>query len=368
MAKKSKDTTNKAQEKGIVDFANSLVKQIEKGKSPNFDVPTRSLSNVSFNKKKRILELGNKKSNRSFMNVGHLRKFLQILEIAQKCKTELLANNKTTSLRDMFYMCKRTIPGTNINVVDDQTESDKAIEDLELITNFSREQLHINANKSGSVAGPVKVEDRGDTIDWGKMGSGGWSVPSNVEDIKFKEMKADYVIYMEKMSVWDRLNEDKFWKKHKCIIIASQGQTTRGIRRLLQRLHTEYKLPIYVMADFDPWGFYIYSVVKYGSISLAHISGESAIPGAKFLGIVAEDIERYGLEKNLIKFKDVDKARLKQISNYEWFRDSKDWQRQFKKMKKMNAKAEIQALSARGISFITDTYLKEKIKNKDFID
>jgi DNA topoisomerase VI subunit A len=37
-------------------------------------------------------------------------------------------------------------------------------------------------------------------------------------------------------------------------------------------------------------------------------------------------------------------------------------------MKQMNAKAEIQALSARGITFISQRYLPEKISNKDFID
>jgi len=37
-------------------------------------------------------------------------------------------------------------------------------------------------------------------------------------------------------------------------------------------------------------------------------------------------------------------------------------------MKKLDAKAEIQALTARGISFISDTYLPEKIKKKDFLD
>ncbi len=138
--------------------------------------------------------------------------------------------------------------------------------------------------------------------------------------------------------------------------------------RNMQRLHKEHKLPIYVLADYDPWGFYIYSVIKFGSISLAHLAGETAIPGFKFLGITADDIEKYGLHKHLIAFKDSDKNRLKQIEKYDWFVDNKAWQRQFKMMKKMGAKAEIQALSARGISFISEKYLPEKIKKKDFID
>src|SRR3989344_5466407 len=213
-------------------------------------------------------------------------------------------------------MAKRTIPQSAINIVDEQSESDNAIEDLELITGCSREQLNVNANKMGSVAGNVVVEDSGDTINWAKLGSGGWSIPSNVEDIDFKSIKAKYIIYMEKQAVWERLHEDKFWEKQNCIIVTSQGQTTRGIRRLLQRLSQEHNLPIYVLADFDPCGFYIYSVLKFGSINLAHMAESMTLGTARVLGINAGDIQNYGLKKHLIAFKEVDVKRLEQLQNY----------------------------------------------------
>lgn len=362
----SKMTTDKQAKEKIEDLGKELVKEVLANKPPILNVPVRALSNIVFNKQKEALELGNKISERNFFNVAHAKKFLQTLEVAAKSK-DLLALGKHASLRDVFYMIKRTIPNTKTNIVDEQSESDNAIEDLELLTNLSREQLNINANKMGSVAGQVVIEDKGDEIDWSKMGSGGWSIPSNVEEIKFKKVKAKYVIYMEKAAVWERLHEDKFWEKQNCIIMSSQGQTTRGIRRLLQRLSQEHNLPIYVLADFDPWGFYIYSVLKFGSINLAHMSGSMTLSTARFLGITADDIEKYGLKKQLIAFKDVDMTRLKQLQNYEWFKHSKDWQRQFKMMQTMNAKAEIQALSSRGISFITEKYLPEKIKNEDFL-
>src|SRR3989344_8171513 len=344
-----------------------VIKDIEKNKNPGIEVPIRALSNVIFNEKTKTLELGNKTSNRFFFNVAHAKKFLQTIEIAAISK-DLINENKHASLRDVFYMAKRTIPGTNVNLVDEQSESDDIIEDLELITGNSREQLNVNANKNGSVVGKVTIEDSGDIIKWDKLGSGGWSIPSNVEEIKFKSVNAKYIIYMEKAAVWERLNEDKFWDKQNCILLSSQGQTTRGIRRLLQRLYEEFKLPIYVLTDNDPYGFYIYSVIKYGSINLAHASESLAIPGVKFLGITAGDIEKYDLKKHFIKLKETDLARLKQISEYDWFKNNKEWQKEFKSMKQNGAKAEIQALSARGISFISDVYLPSKIKDNDFID
>jgi len=357
----------KEAKKDLEDMGKDLAKKVLDKKPPKLDVPIRALSNVNFNTRKQILELGNKKSERNFFNVAHAKKFLQTLEVAAVSKN-LLEEDKHASLRDVFYMVKRTIPNTKTNIVDEQTESDTALEDLELVTGHSREQLHVNANKMGSVSGHVIILDKGDEINWAKMGSGGWSIPSNVEDITFKKVNAKYVIYMEKAAVWERLHEDKFWDKHNCIIMSSQGQATRGIRRLLQRLSKEHKLPIYVLADFDPWGFYIYSVLKYGSINLAHMSDTMTLPNAKFLGIMADDIEKYKLKKHLIAFKEVDIKRIKQLQNYDWFKTHKKWQRQFKLMLQMKAKAEIQALSSRGISFITEQYLPEKIKNKDWID
>tara|TARA_Y100000310_G_C20699055_1_gene827993 strand:+ start:5123 stop:6217 length:1095 start_codon:yes stop_codon:yes gene_type:complete len=363
----SKNKNQNNANKELKEVGDGLIKEINKGKSPTLEFGVRALSNITFDKKEQMLKLGKKQQQRTFFNFGHAKKFLQTLEIAKVSKN-LLNVDKHASLRDVFYMAKRTIPKSKINIVDEQSESDKALEDLELITSCSRELLNINANKMGSVAGNVIIEDSGDTINWAKLGSGGWSIPSNVEDIKFKSVKAKYIIYMEKQAVWERLHEDKFWKKQNCIIVTSQGQTTRGIRRLLQRLVTQFKLPLYVLADQDPWGFYIFSVLKYGSINLAHMSDTMTLPKAKFLGITADDIENYSLQKHFIKFKDVDMTRLKQIQDYDWFKDNKDWQKEFKKMKQNKAKVEIQALSSRGITFISDTYLPEKIKKKDWID
>lgn len=363
-----KEAANTADaKKELVKLGYSVIDDINKGKNPHIELSVRGLSNVVYDKESKTIGLGDKTAQRFFFNVAHSKKFLQTIEIASITKN-LLDVSKHASLRDVFYMAKRTIPNTKINVVDEQTESDKAIEDLEIITGYSRENLNVNANKMGSVAGKVVVEDSGDTIDWSKLGSGGWSIPSNVENIKFKKVDAKYVIYMEKAAVWERLHEDKFWAKQNCIIMSSQGQTTRGIRRLLQRLSSEHKLPIYVLADNDPWGWYIYSVLKFGSISLAHMADEMAISEVKFLGITCDDVINYDLKRHFIKLTDKDISRLKQMQNYEWFAKHKQWQRQFKMMKDFGAKVEIQALSSKGISFISEKYLPEKIKKQEFLD
>jgi len=353
--------------KSIEKMGKKLVDDINSQRNPSMDVPIRNLSNVFYDKKSKLITLGTNISKRYFFNVAHVRKFVQTVEAAATSK-ELLDVGKHLSLREVFYRIKRTIPNTNINVVDEQDESNKAIEDLELITSCSREQLHINANKMGSVAGKVVIKDKGDLVDWSKLGSGGWSVPSNVEEIEFKRVNAKFVIYMEKAAEWERLHEDRVWEKLNCIIMSSQGQATRGVRRLLQRLHIEHKLPVYVLVDLDPWGIYIFSVLKFGSISLAHISESLAIPEARFLGLTPDDVEEFDLKKHLIKFKDVDLKRLDDLIGYDWFKGKKEWLEFFKKMKDLKGKVELAALSSKGISFISDSYIPTKIKKNEWLE
>src|SRR5262249_56101411 len=94
----------------------------------------------------------------------------------------------------------------------------------------------------------------------------------------------------------------------------------RGVRRLARRLHEEYRLPVYVLVDNDPWGYYIYSVVKQGSINLAFESQRMAIPKAKFMGLSSADPELYELPRNVaIKLNQKAIARAKELMNYQWF-------------------------------------------------
>ena len=124
-----------------------IVHQVKKGKNPEIEFPLRNLSNIVYDKKSKTLKLGNKTGTRSFFNVAHSKKFLQTVEVASVIKDKLLESGKHSSLRDVFYMVKKTIPGTKVNLVDDQTESDKAIEDLEKEWKAKFEDFEIKKSK-----------------------------------------------------------------------------------------------------------------------------------------------------------------------------------------------------------------------------
>ncbi len=328
-------------------------------------IPVRSLSNIKWNEKDKLLTLGDKKSKRLFFNVGHARKFMQTLMIASFCK-DIVDEDIHASIRDMYYNLKHSIGDSKENTFEEQAESDPLIVDIETSLKVLREQLHLLADRKGVVVGNVKIRDRGDLIDWSKLGSGGWSIPSVVEDITFEKVSADFVLVIEKNAGFERLHEDKLWKKYNCILMGTGGQAARGTRRLIKRLSEEHKLPVYVLTDSDSYGWYIYSVIKSGSMALAHASEQLGTPSAKFIGLTISDIKDYKLDKSIIKANERDLKRARELLEYPWF-GHKEWKREIKLMLDKKIKAEIEALSSRGLKFLSETYLPEKLDKKEFL-
>ncbi len=363
MSKKDKEVIQKLKDAGI-----DIYNQINKGQDPSYQLPVRSLNNVFFDHKTKTIKLGDKKSTRQFLNVAHTRKFMQTMLVASEIK-KVIEEEATVSIRDLYYALKHTIEGTEENTFEDQSESDPIIEDLESSLSLLREELHLAASSKGVITGNMKIKDGKDTIDLSKMGSGGWGVPSNVEPekIEIKDLDAEYVLFIEKDAVWKRFNEDKYWKKHKCVIITGRGQPSRAERRFVQRLNKEHNLPIYALMDADPWGMYIYSVIKQGSISLSYSEEKLATPKTKYIGLTVSDVETFKIPKEVtIKLNKLDVKRLNEMKKYEWFK-KKEWQDEFDLMKSKEIKLELEALSKKGIRFITEKYLPEKIKTKDFL-
>jgi len=367
-ARKKRKATGGVETK-LVGMADVVIAAAQRSKDPAFAIPIRALSNVSFNTRKGMIEMGGRKQERTFFNVGMAKKFMQTMLVADAL-AELQRADLTTSLREIYYRTKHTIKNSSENTFDTQDESDPIIEDLEVSLAELREELHVRAENGGSIVGPVVFGDDGDRVDCSRLGKGGYSVPSIVEPeyLDIQKCTADFLLLVEKGTQWNRLSEDKFWKKYNCVLLTGNGQPPRGVRRLARRLHEEKKLPVYVLVDNDPWGYYIYSVVKQGSINLAFESERMAIPKAKFIGLSSADPEAYQLPRNVgIKLNEKDVARAKELLNYAWFQ-KKPWQQEIKRMLSSGLKYELDALANKDFQYLTKTYLPRKLKEQDRLD
>jgi len=354
----------------IRNLADEVVQSADRLRAPYVEIPSRSLSNVRFNQAKRIVEMGSGTNRRELFNLNQAKSYMQTLLVGSGCK-QLIDQGKTTSIRGLFYLLKHTIAGTSEETFDTQDECDPIIEDVEVSLDSMREELHLYAKNAGAMVGPITLVDSGDEIDCSRMGSGGYSIPSIVETdiVQFKKNTAKFVLHVEKDTVWRRFNEDKFWRQHNCILTHGGGQPPRGVRRMLHRLHYELKLPVYCLLDNDPWGYYIYSVIKQGSINLAYESRRMAIPDARFLGLRSNDYVRCQLTPSVqIKLNEQDIKRAKQIAQYPWFAKKKPWQKEIEMMLKNGFKLEVEALISKDVSYVTEQYAPARLEEGNFLD
>ncbi len=352
-----------------------IIQQIEDGENPHIEKPVRSRSNVEYDEDEGVLTLGDSTSKRYFMNIGHARSFMQTMLIASKCK-QLINEGRTASVRELYYQLKHTIPGLDENTLEDQDESDPVIVDLETTLDSIREQLHLIAEPKGRLFGPITIEDQGDEVNCLELGKSGLGVPSIVDDYEFVNHDADYVLVVETAGMVNRLVEEEYHKDQNAIIISSGGQPSRGVRRLTKLLHTELDLPVYVFTDGDPWGYYIYSVLRAGSMNLAFESKRNSTPAANLIGMTMEDIDEYDLHgvTEQLKGKAPDQTggptkdfkRARDMMGYEWFQHE-DWQDQLQDMIDRGVRIEQQALASKKFEFVAETYLPEKIERGDFL-
>jgi DNA topoisomerase-6 subunit A len=372
--KRKSKTVEKVSPKQIADrikaTGESMVSQINKLQDPEFITMQRGKSNVVWDEKKGYLELGEKEIKRTFLNIAHARKFMQTSMVMAKTR-EYLENNKTASIREIYYELKHTVEDTKENTFEGQDESDPIIVDLEHSVDTIREKLNLHANPKGTLYGNISLLDRmhhNDKFNASKLGRGGWSIMSRVEpeEIELVETDADYLLVCETEAIFERLIEEGYPKKNNCILIGTGGQAARGARRLIHRVHNELDLPTIVFTDGDPYGWYIYSVIKQGSMALAAHSEFMSVPDARYVGMTLDDVKEYKLEAVTERMTDGDVKRAKEMMAYPWFQN-KEWQDQLKKAIDQKIRIEQQALANKRLDFVATHYLPEKIKNKIFL-
>ncbi|MFA5077491.1 MAG: DNA topoisomerase IV subunit A [Candidatus Micrarchaeia archaeon] len=348
-----------------------LADEVIRGEEPKFDLPLRSRSNIVYDEGMKFLRIGEKREERRFVSVGQAKKFMQTIAIANKAK-KFISEDLHTSIRGLYYQLKFTL-GEDIDeeLFSEQSESNELIEDLEVALSVKREDFNLTTDRKGVVAGRLKIRDNfaGEEtlIDGTKMGRSGWMVPSDVDNgMELVDVDAKYVLVVEKDALWQRLNEDQFWRKENCIIITPKGQASRGTRRLIRKL-ADKGLPVYAFTDCDAWGWYIYWTIKTGSMNLAYLGRNFAIPEMRFIGVTMKDIEDYAfLQKLTINAKEVDLKRAEEMLSYPWISTHKRWVEELKRVLKTKKKLEQDALQGQKLTFVGD-YVRKKIGEGDLM-
>lgn len=360
-AKKDKKTVQ-----SIEDAAQDIYKKIGRRGKPMMRFPVRSLSNVTYDKRKGYLEIGRARKERT-LTVNTVKGFAQTLRMMGLSR-ELVQSNDFATKRDVYYQSKNWAEAK----FEEQTESDTVMDDIEAlfsVDDISREQLRFVPDEhGGAVAGDLVVLDPDletgviERIDCTKFGSGAYSIPSSVEHLNF-ETKAKFILAIETGGVFQRLQSHKFWKNSNCILVSMAGVPTRSTRRFIRRLSESAKIPVYAFVDCDPYGISnIYRTLKVGSGNAAHINRFFCVPNASYLGVTPQDIIDYDLPTHPLK--DVDIKRAKDaLKNDPFFQSKKQWKAALEQLLKMGVRAEQQSLAMWGLNYVIEEYLPAKLKN-----
>src|SRR6266496_5096348 len=297
---------------------------------PVLDVPKVGYDNTVWSEDKRMLTIGGKTVQIGPNSSKKIPTFAQYVVMASAIR-RLLDEEMESTIRGMYYATLSTV-GDEKNrqkFWNSQENSDDAIKAIELLTGVPREEFSVTSKPKGMISGPITLRVGGDIIDC-NLGSRATSqlIPTNIRDVEIVNVKADFVMVVEKDTVLNNIRKSGFIQKYNAILMTGSGEPDRATRIMVKTLNEEWKKPVVIFADADPWGLGIALRYKIGSESLSYDSDRLVTPDAKVLGMMFSDIYDYNIpEVARLAATDEDLNRANDMKKKPWLQDRK-WKKE----------------------------------------
>jgi DNA topoisomerase VI subunit A len=336
---------------------------------PVIDLPKIGSDNTIWSDQKRMLAIGNKKVQVSPDSTKKIPTFAQYVVMASAIR-RLLDEEMESTIRGMYYATLSTV-GDEKNKQkfwNSQENSDDAIKAVELLTGVPREEFSVTSKPKGMISGPITLRVGGDLIDC-SLGSKATSqlIPTNIRDVEILNVKADFVLVVEKDTVLNNIRKSGFIQKYNAILMTGSGEPDRASRMMVKTLNEEWKKPVVIFADADPWGLGIALRYKIGSESLSYDSDRLVTPNAKVLGMLFSDIYEYNIpEVARLAASDEDLNRANDMKRKPWLQE-KRWQKELNLFLQRKEKCELDAFFKHGFKYLAETYLPQKLHEAGMI-
>jgi DNA topoisomerase-6 subunit A len=336
---------------------------------PVIDLPKIGYDNTIWSDQKRMLAIGNKKVQVSPDSTKKIPTFAQYVVMASAIR-RLLDEEMESTIRGMYYATLSTV-GDEKNKQkfwNNQENSDDAIKAVELLTGVPREEFSVTSKPKGMISGPITLRVGGDLIDC-NLGSKATSqlIPTNIRDVEILNVKADFVLVVEKDTVLNNIRKSGFIQKYNAILMTGSGEPDRATRMMVKTLNEKWKKPVVIFADADPWGLGIALRYKIGSESLSYDSDRLVTPNAKVLGMLFSDIYEYNIpEVARLAASDEDLNRANDMKRKPWLQE-KRWQKELNLFLQRKEKCELDAFFKHGFKYLAETYLPQKLHEAGMI-
>ncbi|CAL1384727.1 unnamed protein product [Linum trigynum] len=339
----------------IREFTRSLVKALSEGRSPGIFID--KFSNYCTNPHGNCCCGSDLPEGQEILTIQRecsarrIDVLLRVLVIVQK----LLQEDRHGSKRDIYYM--------HPSVFSEQPVVDRAINDICIILQCSRHNLNVVSVGNGLVMGWLRFVEAGRKFDCINSPSNTFPVPVYVEEVRDIVSVAEYILIVEKESVFQRLANDHFCDTNRCIVITGRGYPDIPTRRFLRLLIEKLRLPVYCLVDCDPYGFDILTTYRFGSMQMAYDAKFLRLTGIHWLGAFPSDVEKYSIPQQcLLPLTAEDKRRTEKMLNRCYLeKQVPEWRSELELMLQRGVKFEIEALAVHSISFLSQQYLPSKI-------
>ncbi|MQM13410.1 hypothetical protein Taro_046335, partial [Colocasia esculenta] len=189
-----------------------------------------------------------------------------------------------------------------------------------------------------------------------------YPIPVHVDEVEDVVCAAEYILVVEKESVFQRLANDGFCRKNHCVVITGRGYPDVSTRRFLRYLVEKLCLPVYCLVDCDPYGLDILMVYRFGSMQMAYDAKKLCVSEVRWLGVFPSDHEKYHLpDRCLLPLTPEEKKKAEaMLLRCYLCKEAPDWRVELERMLQRGVKFEIEALSVTSFSFLSEEYIPAK--------
>ncbi|XP_010534803.1 PREDICTED: meiotic recombination protein SPO11-1 isoform X2 [Tarenaya hassleriana] len=340
----------------IKDFTRSIIEDLARGRSPTISI--NRFRNYCMNPEANCFCSSDEPKGQEILTITretHTYRIDILLRVLLIIR-QLLQENRHGSKRDIYYM--------HPSVFTAQSVVDRAINDICILFQCSRHNLNVNFIFCRMVMGWLRFKEAERKFDCINNPNTAFPIPVLVEEVKDIVSIAEYILVVEKETVFQRLANDTFCKTNRCIVITGRGYPDVSTRRFLRLLMEKLHLPVYCLVDCDPYGFEILATYRFGSKQMAYDIECLRAPGIQWLGAFPSDSEKHNIPKQcLLPLTEEDKKRTEALLLRCYLkREMPQWRLELEVMLQRGVKFEIEALSVHSLSYLSEVYIPSKIR------
>ncbi|OXU23439.1 hypothetical protein TSAR_008584 [Trichomalopsis sarcophagae] len=274
-----------------------------------------------------------------------------------------LVNNLDNSESD-FYSTRRsffyTLKNEDIKrFVKREQQVEWAINQVTMMLECGPWEIGFYTTSKGLVAGDLSLHlNDGRCVNYEQRNC--LLVPDVVANVTRIRTSADFVLVVEKDSVFQKLLHDELPASSNCILVTGKGYPDVPTRMLVNLLSEKVRLPVYALVDANPYGFEIMCVYRFGTLNNSGYRKHLLCSEMRWLGVHQEDLSLYNIPR--VRLTKGDYKKIGELMDRSYV-DS-DFSKHLMEMKQ--GKAEIESVQQPKKRFLADFYIPEKIRLKKY--